>query len=127
MELHIPLGAKRKQHVTVRMKDTAFRYGSGLVDVYATPAMIALMENTAQLSVKPYLPEGHITVGTAIDIRHHKATPVGMKVTCESVLTAVEGKKLTFSVTAWDEKGLIGSGSHSRYIVNTEEFLNRLR
>jgi predicted thioesterase len=109
------------------MKDTASHYGSGLVDVYATPAMIALMENTAQLSVKPYLPKGYITVGTAIDIRHHKAIPVGMKVKCVSVLSSVEGKKLTFNITTWDEKGLIGSGNHSRYIVNTEEFLNRLR
>jgi predicted thioesterase len=126
MELHIPLGTKGEQHITVRMKDTASRYGSGLVDVYATPAMIALMENTAQLSVKSYLPEGHITVGTAINIRHHKATPLGMKVKCVSVLSSVQGKKLIFNITAWDEKGLIGSGSHSRYIVNTEEFLNRL-
>ena len=127
MEFNIPIGIKGQQNITVSLNDTASYYGSGLMDVFATPAMVALMENTAQVSVREFLPDGFTTVGIAIDIRHFKATPVGLKVICESVLTDSEGNKLKFEVKAWDEEGLIGSGHHSRYIVNVEEFLNKLK
>jgi predicted thioesterase len=127
MTIHIPTGIKGEQKIIVRKKDTAEKYGSGLVEVFATPAMIGLMERTAQLSIVEFLPEGFTTVGIGVDIKHLKATSVGMKVTCQSSLTAVEGKKLVFSVMAWDEDGLIGAGNHTRYIVNTEEFIGGLR
>ena len=90
--------------------------------VFATPAMIALMENTAFESVASELEEGSGTVGTALDIKHVSATPVGMKVTCESELVKVDGRALTFSVKAFDEAGLIGEGTHERFIVFEEKF-----
>lgn len=105
---------------------SASNYGSGLVEVFATPAMIALMENTCHRSIQPYLPEGFITVGSAVNVRHLKATPVGKKVWCKSKLTVAEGRKLEFIVEAWDDHGLIGTGSHERYIVHAETFLNRI-
>mgnify|MGYP006278624133 CR=1 FL=1 len=111
---------------TVKKSDTAAAYGSGSLDVLATPAMIALMENTSLKLVKDKLPDGYDTVGTHVDIKHIKATPLGGKVTCKSRLTAVEGRKLTFEVTAQDEKGPIGKGTHKRYIIDRASFLNSL-
>jgi len=126
MEHNLQPGLKGMQTITVGPSDTASHYGSGLIDVFATPAMVALMEKTAQLSVQAQLPEGHITLGTAISVSHVKATPVGMKVVCESHLESVEGKKLLFKVTAHDEKGLIGEGTHRRYIVEAARFMEKL-
>ena len=119
-------GISETKEITVSPADTANRFGSGLIEVYATPAMITLMENTSQECVGKYLPEGFITLGTEVNIKHLKATPVGMKVRCESVLKLVDGKKLLFEVNAWDEKGLIGTGTHGRYIVDKEKFVNKL-
>lgn len=118
-------GIKGKSSLKVNPKDTAEAYGSGIVAVFATPAMIGLMENTAHLSVQPYLEEGFITVGTEVSIRHIKATPVGMTVTAETELVEVEGNKLKFMVTAHDEKGQIGMGIHTRYVVHAESFLKK--
>ena len=96
--------------------------GSGTLKVFATPAMVALMEETAWKSVAEHLDQGEGTVGTALDIRHTAATPLGMTVTCESELTAVDGRKLTFHVIARDETGVIGEGEHQRFVVNNEKF-----
>ena len=126
MEFNIEPGIIHTIEKTVEQKDTASSYGSGLIDVFATPAMIALMENTAQSSLKAYLPAGYITLGIEISIKHMKATPVDMKVRCESKLVRVEGKKLYFELNAWDEKGQIGGGTHTRYIVQGEEFMKKL-
>ena len=112
--------------ITVGVSDTASHYGSGLIEVFATPAMVALVEKTAQLSVQEHLPEGHITLGTEISVSHVKATPVGSNVVCESHLVSVDGKKLLFKVSAHDEKGLIGEGSHRRYIVESSKFMEKL-
>jgi fluoroacetyl-CoA thioesterase len=126
MELNIPVGSKNTLEKTVKFKDTAAQYGSGLIEVFATPALVGLMEGTAQLGVQKYLPEGYITLGTEINVKHLKATPIGMKVFCESILTAVDGKKLTFEIKAWDEKGDIGTATHVRYIVEAKIFMEKL-
>ncbi len=110
----------------VRQEDTATAYGSGGVDVFATPAMISLMENTALRLVAPYLEEGWVTVGTQVNVKHIKATPVGMKVRCIAKLVSVDGPKLMFEVEAYDEKGKIGFGTHKRYVVNLAEFMKNL-
>ncbi len=126
MELNLTIGIIGNKEIIVKTEDTAARYGSGLIEVFATPAMIGLMESTAQLSVQPLLPEGAITLGTEVNIKHLKATPIGMKVKCESKLIAFEGKKLVFEVNAWDEKGEIGSGTHTRYVVDAQKFMEKL-
>ena len=126
MEIHLSTGIIGIKETIVKAEDTAACYGSGLLDVFATPAMIGLMESTAQLSVQPFLPVGTITLGTEVNIKHLKATPVGMKVKCETKLIAIEGKKLVFEVNARDEKGQIGSGIHTRYVVDAQKFMDKL-
>ena len=106
----------------VTNEKTAVAVGSGGLSVYATPAMIALMEKSAYESVQSLLEEGSGTVGTLMNIQHISATPVDMKVTAESELIAIDGRKLTFKVTAFDEVGKIGEGTHERFIINNEKF-----
>jgi predicted thioesterase len=115
-------GIKGKKEITVTPDKTAKAMGSGTLDVFATPSMIALMENTAFESVAPYLEPGSGTVGTALNVKHVSATPVGMKVTCETELTKIDGRALTFLVKAYDEAGLIGEGEHERFIIFEEKF-----
>ena len=115
-------GIKGTKEIMVTNENTTKTMGSGTLDVFATPAMIALMENTAYESVAAELEEGSGTVGTALNVKHVAATPVGMKVTCETELIKVDGRALTFSVKAFDEKGLIGEGEHERFIVFNEKF-----
>lgn len=119
-------GIKNEKSIVVTEELTASKVGSGLLPVYATPSMIALMENTCAESIQPYLPEGEGSVGVAVDIKHIAATPVGMTVRCESLLKEVNGKKLVFEVNAYDEKGLIGTGIHKRAVINNEAFMARL-
>lgn len=99
--------------------------GSGTLDVFATPAMIALMEQTAWKSVESELEEGTGTVGTYLEVSHDAPTPTGMEVTCESVLTAVNGRELTFEVKAYDERGMVGKGIHKRFIIKEERFMEK--
>ena len=101
---------------------TAAKVGSGLVEVYATPMMIALMEKTCANAVEPYLSDGEGTVGTLVNVSHSAATPVGMKVSCECELVEVDRRRLVFKVTAYDERDVIGEGLHERFIVNKEKF-----
>jgi predicted thioesterase len=126
MEIQIPTGVKGKEELVVAYEDTAARYGSGLVEVYATPAMVALMEKTCLNSVLSYLPEGYGTVGVKVDIVHSKATPIGMKVTCESTLLEVDRRRLVFELVARDEKGEIGKGRHERFVIDTRKFMEKL-
>ncbi len=126
MELDFTIGIEEKKTITVSSDDTAVKYGSGLVEVFATPAMIGLMENTAQSSVAKFLPAGCVTVGIEVNIKHTKATPVGMSVRCESKLVAIEGRKLFFEVQAWDEDGQIGAGTHARVVVDKEKFMSKI-
>lgn len=115
-------GIRGTQEMIVTEDKTAKAYGSGTLEVFATPAMIAFMENTAYKSVAQYLGEGSGTVGTQLNVKHMAATPVGMKVTCETELTKIEGRALTFAVKAYDECGLIGEGTHERFIILEEKF-----
>ncbi len=119
-------GIKGNQTTAVTQQNTAKALGSGGLEVFATPAMIALMEKTAAESVSGLLEEGWGTVGISLNVKHTAPTPVGMKVTCESVLTEVDGKRLVFEVTASDEKGVIGSGIHERFIINNEKFMQKV-
>ena len=115
-------GIKGSASEIVTNEKTAVAVGSGGLSVYATPAMIALMEKSAYESVQSLLEEGSGTVGTLMNIQHISATPVDMKVTAESELIAIDGRKLTFKVTAFDEVGKIGEGTHERFIINNEKF-----
>ena len=118
-------GLKGKQEITVTDKDTAAVYGSGSLAVFGTPAMIALMEKTALTSIEPFLEEGQGSVGTKLDVAHTAATPVGMKVWCESELIEVDRKRLVFRVNAFDEAGAIGQGTHERFIIDNVKFMEK--
>ena len=115
-------GIKGTRTVTVNEQNTAKTMGSGTLDVFATPALIALMEETCWRSVAEELEEGNGTVGTLLEIKHTAPTPIGMEVTCESALTEVDGRRLVFTVTAHDEKGVVGEGRHERFIIQNEKF-----
>ena len=115
-------GIQGKQEMTVTEKDTAEVLKSGTLKVLATPAMIALIEETAWKSVAPELEEGCATVGTSLNIKHLSATPVGMKVSCITRLIEVEGRRLMFAVEVSDEKGKVGTGTHERFIVQSDKF-----
>ena len=115
-------GIKGHKELMVTPDKTAKAMGSGALDVFATPCMIALMENTAFESVQAELEEGCGTVGTALNVKHVAATPVGMKVTCDTELIKVDGSALTFLVKAYDACGLIGEGEHERFIISEEKF-----
>lgn len=111
----------------VNESNTALTIGSGDMEVFATPAMIALMENAAMNAVKNELPEGASTVGALMNTTHLKPSGLGMEVTATAVLDEVDGRKLTFSVKAEDASGIIGEGTHVRYIVDRERFLSKLK
>lgn len=115
-------GIKGHQTETVTEEKTAAAVGSGSLRVYATPAMIALMEKTALTSVAGELEEGMTTVGTKLDVAHTSASPEGSTITCESVLTEIDRRRLVFTVTAYDDAGEIGKGTHERFIVDCEKF-----
>ena len=108
-----------KDHVAAVM-------GSGDLHVFATPAMVALMENAAMLAVANHLPEGSTTVGAMMNTSHVKPSPIGDEVKATAVLTGIEGRKLTFSVKAEDSKGVIGEAVHVRYVVDKEKFMSKL-
>ena len=119
----ITVGLKGKAETVVTPNNTADAVGSGLVPVFATPYMVALMENAAVNAVQDHLEEGQGTVGTRLDVTHDAATPIGMKVWAEAEVTAVEGKKITLAVRAFDEAGPIGSGTHERFVITVDRFL----
>ena len=120
-------GIKLTTTKTVGENDTAAVYGSGLHDVFSTPAMIAFMEQTAMKSVEACLDPGEGTVGTEVRIKHLKATPVGKTVTCTATLMEVNGKRLLFRVEASDETGVIGEGLHERFIIDNARFMQKIR
>ena len=123
MEFNLRVGMTAEKQEQVTNDNTAMRYGSGSAAVYATPAMIGLMEGTCLKAVDPFLPAGLSTVGIRLDVRHLAATPVGLGVKATAELTEIAGKRLTFKVEAFDDKEKIGEGIHERYIIEVEKFM----
>jgi fluoroacetyl-CoA thioesterase len=118
-------GLSFKQSRKVTKEDTASSYGSGFLDVFATPAMIAFMEHTSLMAVQKYLDPGFGTVGTNVCISHLRATPEGMIVECTAILKEVNANSLVFNVVVTDEDGKVGEGTHTRYIINEERFMKK--
>lgn len=123
--MEITIGMKGEVGTTVEREDTAKEVGSGSLLVYATPCMVALMEGAACEAIEEALAEDQTTVGTALNIEHISATPVGLDVRAEATVTAVDGKVITFEVKAFDEAGEIGRGTHKRVIINAQKFLDK--
>lgn len=118
----ITTGTKAVATLTVTEDKTAKVVGSGSLNVFATPMMAALMEQAACEALAPYLEGDETTVGTELNIRHTAATPVGLTVTAEAEVTAVNGREIAFNVKAFDSVGEIGSGTHKRFVVFAEKF-----
>ena len=127
MELNIPLNLCNEEKEIVNANNVATVVGSGSVEVFATPAMIALMEKTANNSLRNHLPEGCVTVGVEINTKHIKASAIGKEIVCKSELIKVDGKKLFFNISAYEGEDLIGQATHTRVVVNKEKFLNNLK
>ena len=121
----LPIGLKGLAETLVTEENTAAAMGSGLLPVFATPAMLALMENAAASSVQPYLDEGQGSVGTRLEVSHLVATPLGLAVRAESELLTVDRRKLRFAVRAWAGDELIGEGVHERFIIDSARFLEK--
>ncbi len=119
-------GIKGKKERIVPYEQTAEYISSGLLPVFATPCMIQFMEETARTSVEPYLADGQSTVGTSVNIKHLASTFVGCKVTCESELTEIDRRRLVFSVKVYDDKELLGEGTHERFIIDNAKFIAKL-
>jgi len=124
---HLPVGREGTAELVVDDAHTAPRVGSGRVRVLATPVMINLMEAAALDAVEALLPAGHQSLGIKLDVSHHAATPVGMRIVATARLTGVEGRRLRFEVEARDEKETIGGGTHERVVVNVERFDERVQ
>ena len=114
------------QEITVTDRDTAAAYGSGKLEVFATPAMVALMENTAIRSLEGGLEPDTDTVGIAIDVQHVKATAVGQKVYCKATVTEIDGRRIRFEIEVWDDKGAVGHAIHDRFVINPVKFMSKL-
>lgn len=112
-----------QEELVVNETNTAEALGSGSLAVFATPAMIALMEKTARLSVAPFLEDGQSTVGTLVNVKHLSASPVGMKITCRTELKEIDRRRLVFHVECSDEAGIIGEGEHERFIIDEVKFM----
>ena len=123
----LKLGLSHISTTVVDNKNTARTYGSGGLDVFATPAMIGLMENAAMTAVENDLPEGSSTVGAHISTSHIKPSKLCATIKATAVLEEIDGRKLTFKVTACDDEGIIGEGTHIRYIVDIERFMAKLK
>lgn len=112
-----------QEELVVNETNTAEALGSGSLAVFATPAMIALMEKTARLSVALFLEDGQSTVGTLVNVKHLSASPVGMKITCRTELKEIDRRRLVFHVECSDEAGIIGEGEHERFIIDEAKFM----
>lgn len=123
----LEVGMKAEQKVTVTEDMTAAAMGSGALEVLATPCMIALMEGTAQSAIQAFLEDGQGSVGTRIDVKHLAATPVGMEVTCTAEVTEIDRRRIVFHVEAFDEVEKIGEGTHERFIISNDRFLEKCK
>ena len=124
--MEITVGMKAEVGTLVEREDTALEVGSGSLLVYATPCMAALMEGAACEAIAAALKETETTVGVELNLQHTAATPVGLEVRAEAAVTAVDGKVITFAITAFDEAGEIGKATHKRVIVNSQKFLEKV-
>lgn len=122
----LELGIKGEQFAVVNDENTAEKYLSGLLPVFATPALVALMEFTCQKSVQPFLDDGFGTVGSAIECRHTAPSPIGSTIKCISELIEIDGRRLVFSVKASDDQGSIGEAKHERFIIDNERFMKKV-
>ncbi|MDR1867159.1 MAG: thioesterase family protein [Treponema sp.] len=125
--MYVTIGMQGECSETVNEQNIARRYGSGGLEVYATPAMIALMEGAAVAAVESQLPEGFSTVGTVVNIKHIAPTSTGATVHAHATLTAIDGRRLIFHVDASDNNGIIGEGTHERFIVDNVKFVEKAR
>lgn len=125
MDFQLKEGLQGKVERIVGEKDTAQSFGSGEVGVFATPIMVGMMENASLRAVDKFLPEVYTTVGTHLNVSHIAATPVGMKVTAQAELIKLEGRVLTFKVEVYDDVEKVGEGTHKRFIVSSERFLEK--
>ena len=123
--MSVTTGLKGRAEAIVNDSNTAQAACSGALPVFGTPFLCALMEEASWKSIAPHLEAGQSTVGTRLNISHDSATPAGMKVWAESEVTEVDGKRLVLKVSAYDEKGLIGQGTHERFIIADERFLSK--
>lgn len=123
--MEITVGMKGEVSTLVEREDTAYEVGSGSLLVYATPCMVALMEGAACEAIAAAIPEEKSSVGVELNIRHISATPVGMEVRAEAEVTEVEKNMVTFQVTAYDEAGKIGEGTHKRAVISKQKFLDK--
>lgn len=119
-------GLRAELEFTVQSDDTADRWGSGLVPVFSTPALVGRMEQAAVQALQGHLPKGQTSVGGRIDVRHLAPTPVGMRVTVTAELFEVDGRRLVFRVTASDERESIGEAIHERFLVDEARFMKRV-
>jgi predicted thioesterase len=126
MDISIPVGREFRSEHIVEDKHTAAAYGSGLAKVFSTPALVALMENAAYKNIEAYLPQGFSSVGTEISVKHLKATLPGDLVYAVSKIMVVEGRRIEYDIEAYDSKGLIGTGKHQRFIIDSARFLAKL-
>ena len=127
MTIMLKEGLEYTSKVVVVKENCASAVGSGGLDVFATPSMLALMENAAMNAVAPFLPEGSTTVGTEVNITHLKASSLGAAISAKAILSAIEGRKLIFYVEAYDGDICIGKGMHVRFIVDIERFMAKLK
>ena len=123
--MEIIVGMKGEASTLVEREDTAAEVGSGSLLVYATPCMVALMEGAACEAINEALAEDQSSVGISLNIEHLSATPGGLEVRAEAEVTAVEGKIITFTITAYDEAGKIGEGTHKRCVISSQKFLDK--
>jgi Predicted thioesterase len=123
--MDLTIGITGRADTIANDTNTAEAIGSGSLRVFGTPFMIALMEKASCNSLQEALEPGKSSVGVYINVQHTSATPVGAHVYAESTVTAIDGKKITFRVTAYDDAGEIGSGEHARVIIDSSRFMER--
>lgn len=123
--MSIPSGISHAESVTVDETNIASAVGSGLVDVFATPMMVALLELASARCIEPHLDEGQVSVGTHVDVEHSGATPVGLQVTATATVTAVDRRKVVYEVVIVDNAGEVGRGTHTRFVVERAKFTEK--